>query len=684
MSLHHLYFLLGRLQELGIETGPMNIRLDNIDSETSGNYVSFLSEFQRKQLIPSGDTQSIHSMSSVKSVMSSVSALWNSLAATSGHYDNITVDLKYLYSAFTKLPCLRIANDPKAKLIAGHEEYPFETATPVTVFQNLVVLEVSEIDPKEVYGWDFLSHKVRYLVIKKAGVQDPVEILVNLVNDDAERRGAESENGPEEEANGLTIQQPPQQQNIYPYSSSSLSSAPNLHPDQTVASPQQSPSIRRKYYYYQPAYQHRRQHRANSIISEHSVTSDGSNTTEKPESPRSNDPDAWSLLKHLSFADNRITQITPSSFVNLANLSSLDLSYNRLMELPEKALEQLPNLKSLNLAFNKLTTTKGFPQLSKLGILNLRGNRLTNLDSLENLRMLEKLDLRQNRLSKVADLKPLLILNTDKVRLRAVYLAGNPLSTSRTYRIELFNLFNGVEYTNNLKLDGSRPGIFESRLLLDPKGAKLKLHKFLDAQIISKMTASISSMNLGKVISSGASSKRSSQQTDKSLADITEQPQSDILATNKNAVNTNSYQQPHKPFAPQRASSALSVATISTTSTAVTIRGTSMASTTSATTPTSIMATNASASPSHSVDSRRTSQDSNPITKITIASAALPIITQTTTTITTEDAAPAVPAEPAMPVVPTAPAEPEIKVDSSILCLLRQPPEVSNANQVST
>ncbi|KAH3682072.1 hypothetical protein WICPIJ_006962, partial [Wickerhamomyces pijperi] len=163
-------------QELGISVGPMNIRLDNIDTENANNYVSFLSEFQRNKAIQS-DAQSIHSMSSVKSVMSSVSALWHNLSYNGNKGENIISDLKYLYSAFTKLPCLRLANDPNAKLIEGHEEYPFDTSTPIRIFKNLSVLEISDLDPKEIYGWHILSENIRFLVIKRTHINDPYDVL---------------------------------------------------------------------------------------------------------------------------------------------------------------------------------------------------------------------------------------------------------------------------------------------------------------------------------------------------------------------------------------------------------------------------------------------------------------------------------------------------------------------------
>ncbi|VUG18911.1 DEBR0S4_05534g1_1 [Brettanomyces bruxellensis] len=586
MSLHHLYFLLGRFQDLGIDVGPMNVRLDNIDSETPGNYVSFLSEFQRKKLMPS-DAQSIHSMSSVKSVMSSVSALWNSLSSSSRHYDNIATDLQYLYSAFSKIPCLRLANDPKAKLIKGHEEYPFETATPIDVFHNLVVLEICEIDPKEVFGWDTLSGSIRYLVIKRAGLTDPADVLVRLVEDDAEKRTAGAPGGAlgagsadsavfDEPADIMSLsalkrhRKSVSSPKIYPgpkiagSSGSALStSIPTVYYSspqrmhrpaasvsagsacsaggaadgcgsiaaagagtvtgagasaQAAATTEAAPQ-RRPYFYYPAPSRHRRSARSNSVLSDTSrkpalpdvaaeksananssvslpLSADGSlDFAEAEKCSMSQDPSCWRLLRHLSFTGNRISKLSGWCFENLADLSSLDLSFNRLTEIPTDALSKLSHLKSLNLSFNQLSSTRGMPDnMHKLAIVNLRGNKITDLKSLEQLAELEKIDLRQNRLARVADLKPLLLIDDERVRLKSIYMSGNPVSASRGYRIELFDLFNGVDYKIDVRIDGSRPGIFESRMLMDRKKARLNLCKFLDASIIDKMAAKVSSI----------------------------------------------------------------------------------------------------------------------------------------------------------------------------------------------
>ena len=193
---HHLFYLLSRFEELGIEVGPMKVRLENLhDTSGTSNYVSFLSTSQRTKS-RSSDVGSIRSVSSVRSVMSSMSALWSSIgigssisaARTERQKAALQADMKYLYSAFTKIPSLRLAPDWRAKLIRGYEEFPFDSAVPLYIFKNLQSLEISGIDYRQFFGWDRLADQLRSLTLKRASIDDPAEILIDIVLDDMDRR----------------------------------------------------------------------------------------------------------------------------------------------------------------------------------------------------------------------------------------------------------------------------------------------------------------------------------------------------------------------------------------------------------------------------------------------------------------------------------------------------------------
>jgi hypothetical protein len=113
---HHLFYILSRFEDLSIPVGPMNVRLENIHTDASPtNYVSFLGSAQRNKT-KSSDRDSIHSVSSVRSVMSGMSSLWSTLrigstseAKAEKQKAQLQEDLRYLYSAFTKIPCLRLS-----------------------------------------------------------------------------------------------------------------------------------------------------------------------------------------------------------------------------------------------------------------------------------------------------------------------------------------------------------------------------------------------------------------------------------------------------------------------------------------------------------------------------------------------------------------------------------------------
>lgn len=170
----------------------MNVRLENIHNDVSQSYVSFLNKPQRSK----GDRDSIHSVSSVRSVMSGMSALWSSIGLGSKDSASksekvkaaLDADLKYLYSAFTKIPCLRLAPDHRARLIRGYEEFPFDTAVPLHAFKNLSVLEIIDIDYRSFFGWDRLSEQLRTLTLKRANVEDMADLLTGIVLDDIDKR----------------------------------------------------------------------------------------------------------------------------------------------------------------------------------------------------------------------------------------------------------------------------------------------------------------------------------------------------------------------------------------------------------------------------------------------------------------------------------------------------------------
>ncbi|KAL1890705.1 hypothetical protein Cpir12675_005263 [Ceratocystis pirilliformis] len=204
---HHLFYLLSRFEELGIDVGPLKIRLENIqDTSNTSNYVSFLSSGQRSKTHGS-DIDSIRSVSSIRSVMSSVTTMWShfgfggsiSAARTERHKAFIHTELKYLYSSFTIIPALRLAPDWRARLVRGYEEFPFDSAVPLHAFKNVQTLDLEDIDFRQFFGWDRMADQLKSLTLRRASIDDPADILIDIVLDDMDgrrRRTAKAQHTP--------------------------------------------------------------------------------------------------------------------------------------------------------------------------------------------------------------------------------------------------------------------------------------------------------------------------------------------------------------------------------------------------------------------------------------------------------------------------------------------------------
>lgn len=521
---HHLFYLLSRFEELAIPVGPMKIRLENLhDSTTSANYVSFLSQTQRSKSRNS-DVGSIRSVSSIRSVMSGLSSLWSNFSLGSGisaarterQKAALQADLKYLYSAFTKIPCLRLAPDWRARLIRGYEEFPFDSAVPLYVFKNVQALEVSDIDFRQFFGWDRLADQLRSLTIKRASLDDPADVLIDIVLDDMDkrrRRTSKSQGSPTAQWAGPSS---PRRSPNVPYAevpkSSSAPGSPDARKSTTdlpvgslnsevgtdgshvsdsrrpsVArvdsdelpkspvkesrprshSPRRPSSSRNGSANMRGSYKIRRSGSgsSHSSLSDswHNSRGSSSNLLAMGILPASK----WRFLKHLSLADNSLTSISATSLSPLSNtLHSLDLSANLFTQIPD-SLANLTALRALNLASCMIDSLHSLTRnpLPAITALNLRGNRLQSIAGIEKLYPLERLDLRDNRLTDPTELARL----TGIPEIREIYVGGNPFTrTHRDYRITIFNLFRRTPgYTEDITIDATGPTYSEKRYLVE-------------------------------------------------------------------------------------------------------------------------------------------------------------------------------------------------------------------------
>jgi hypothetical protein len=528
---HHLFYLLSRFDELGIDVGSMKIRLENLhDTSTSANYVSFMGNSQQRMKRRGSDVASIRSVSSVRSVMTGMSSLWASFgigasisaARTERQKAALQMDMKYLYSAFTKIPCLRLAPDWRAPLIRGYEEFPFDSAVPLYVFKNVQALEISDIDFRQFFGWDRLAEQLRSLTVKRASLDDPTDILIDIVLDDMDkrrRRTSKAQSSPTmtwpsnvsprripsshqaETPNTKSAPASPDPRkttsdvrtNPMSASESALDEVSQFGNNQTAStshgetddepkspgsggsggrprsfSPARRPSSRNTSSHTRGCHKIKR----SGSSSSHSSLSDSWHHHTRGSS--SSFPAAgglpiskWRFLRHLSLADNALTSIPAASLAPLSNtLHSLDISSNLFTQVPD-SLATLTALRALNLSHCMIDSLNSLTRnpLPAIAALNLRGNRLQSLAGIERLYPLERLDVRENRLTDPTELARL----TGIPDIREVWVDGNPFTrTHREYRLTIFNLFRKTPgYTEDIVIDGTGPSYSEKRLLVD-------------------------------------------------------------------------------------------------------------------------------------------------------------------------------------------------------------------------
>ncbi|KAK5156800.1 hypothetical protein LTR04_005583 [Oleoguttula sp. CCFEE 6159] len=442
--------------------------------------------------------------------MSGMSSMWSSFGLSSNpaakiEKQNAAIkeDLKYLYSAFTKIPCLSLAPDHKARLIEGYEEFPFDTAVPLFAFKNLSALEICDIDFRQFFGWDRLAEQLRSLTVKRGQVDDLTDLLVNVVLDDIDKRRRRSSKAPPSPVVSWPAPSPTQKQTEF------ISSAPP--PDSpladgrrgSVGSPQAATPVRGgstgsrnaarvRQRSASPSRPSNARHgssysnygRGTPGLRRSSGSSGSSLHSNTPRNSTSNllslgviPASKWRFLRHLSLADNGLTSISSSSLAPIAStLQSLDLSSNLFTEIPE-SLASLVSLRALNLSACMIESLHSLARnpLPAITTLNLRSNRLLSLAGIQRLFSLERVDLRDNKLSDPTELARL----TGIPDLQEIYVTRNPFTrTHANYRVTIFNLFRATPgYSEDIIIDSTGPSYNERRQLVDrtPEAASVPI-----------------------------------------------------------------------------------------------------------------------------------------------------------------------------------------------------------------
>lgn len=440
--------------------------------------------------------------------MSGMSSLWSNFgigaagaaARTEKQKAAIEADLKYLYSAFTKIPCLRLAPDRRARLIEGFEEFPFDSAVPLHAFKNISALEISDIDFRQFFGWDRLAEQLRSLTIKRASIDDPADLLINIVLDDMDKRRRRSSKAQMSPTTTWATSSSPKRSPTIPHAELVKSNSAPGSPDQRShitddidsrsthlmrsgsdgakspgkARPRSNSPVRPTSSRTGSAHGHLRGSYKVKRSGSGSSASSMSDSWNNPRGSSSNllsmgilPSSKWRFLKHLSLADNGLTSISATSLAPLANtLHSLDLSSNLFVQIPD-CLASLTALRALNLSNCMIESLHSLTRcpLPAISALNLRSNRLISIAGIERLYPLERLDLRDNKMTDPTELARL----TGIPDLREIWVLGNTfVKTHSSYRVTIFNLFRKTPgYTEDILIDTYSPGYSERRQLVE-------------------------------------------------------------------------------------------------------------------------------------------------------------------------------------------------------------------------
>ncbi|GJJ06471.1 hypothetical protein Clacol_000663 [Clathrus columnatus] len=339
---HHLFYLLMKIEALGINVGSLDVRIESLSESVNNPYVLNMS---KKDI---SDTMSISSLRSAMSSVSMFSLGGGWFRPREPH--SVDTELKYLYSVFTKLPALRI-QPLKGKALAelAHDP-PSDSAIPMDSFKCLQVLECYDIDPRILMGWDRLSQSLRSLTIKRSGVEDILELLADPVVEDNDMRG-----------NGGSIRLLRSRKVQKPYSntlSSPDSTLESQHPDISLG-----PSL--------PPH-------AWSFLT-HLCLADNNLTfiLSFPSFP--------SLLS-LDLSSNLLVSV-PQCLSLLPRLKSLNISNNMIDSVLGVYL-QIPSVESLNISSNRLESLCGLERLERLSRIDLRNNQVQDPDEVGRLAVL--------------------------------------------------------------------------------------------------------------------------------------------------------------------------------------------------------------------------------------------------------------------------------------------------------
>ncbi|CAH7684849.1 hypothetical protein BY996DRAFT_4610948, partial [Phakopsora pachyrhizi] len=422
----HLYLLLLRFQEVGLDPG-------RIDQRITRRGVKPYSPTDRLFSHNPTSTNSSHSLN-IFSALSISPAWWPRTSKKSTPSFSSELDLiNFIYSSLTRLPDLTltkscdlshlISSGLPIQLFKGNH-IPAQSLIPLYCFKSLTKLVIQDLDPRIFSGWNQLSQNLRVLELHRSGIEDLESLLIDAVMDDVERERRENSKESDLRSEPTTP------------SGSALTSIG----DQKASSLTQEPKLM------------------------------DSPTTSDLLLPIDFPSFSWNFLRHLSLSDNSLTFIPSNPLKTLVSLNSLDLSSNFLIAIPN-GLGNLTRLRYIDLSNNLIESVLGIYQsLGNITSLDLSRNRLHLLCGVERLYSLEKLNIQKNQIHDITELSRLATLP----QLKYLWTSENPFcQVFKNYRIQVFNYFGSegrdIDQLNSgieLTLDNLKNSYQEKRLII--------------------------------------------------------------------------------------------------------------------------------------------------------------------------------------------------------------------------
>jgi Leucine-rich repeat (LRR) protein len=343
---YRLFYLLVRMETLGLDVGSLDVRVDN-----PARPMSYVNVFPSEKA-------DVLSLTSFRSSFSGISKLslggnwWSRPPPTT-----VDTDLKYLYSSFTKLPAL-VLSAPGPEGIAD-EAANSPNALPLDVFRTIEALECTDVDPRTILGWDRLAEGLRSLTIRRSGLEDISDVFITAVLEDQARRDGSFSRSRSRQV-GSQVRTP----------SLSLPETVLEETEESLETP----------------------------------------TAESPPRPGGLSTLKWAFLKHLNLSENALTFVPNAPLSCLTSVTHLNLSSNLLVSVPPglSALYSLISLDLSDNMIDSVLGI--YTQLGQILHLDVSRNRLESLCGLERLLALERIDLSHNQVEESAEVGRLAML----------------------------------------------------------------------------------------------------------------------------------------------------------------------------------------------------------------------------------------------------------------------------------